>query len=76
MNLVVTGINFRTAPLALRERLSFRADDVHALLQRMSRDLPKSEFALLSTCNRTELYAAGPEAEIEQSRLLCALPTY
>ena len=73
MDLVVTGVNFRSAPLVLRERLSFRADDIPATLQRMSRDLPHSELALLSTCNRTELYVTGPDAELEQSRLVRVL---
>ena len=58
MNLTVTGINFKTAPLELREKLSFRASVITGVLQRMKWELPEAEIVLLSTCNRTEVYVA------------------
>ena len=57
MTLLALGINHQTAPVSLRERVAF-AD--HALPSALAslRSLPSvSEVALLSTCNRTELYA-------------------
>ncbi len=57
MSLFVLGINHQTAPVSLRERVAFSADAVPAALVGL-RALPQvQEVALLSTCNRTELYA-------------------
>ncbi|HEX9631574.1 MAG TPA: glutamyl-tRNA reductase [Gemmatimonadales bacterium] len=66
MPIVCVGINYRTAPVALRERLSFGPGQQAALLRGTRlRDFGEPaglrEFALLSTCNRTELYAAAPD---------------
>lgn len=55
---VVLGINHQTAPLALRERVAFAGDRLPAALHAL-RTLPQvGEAVVLSTCNRTEIYAA------------------
>jgi len=62
MTLLALGINHQTAPVSLRERVAF-AD--HALPSALAslRTLPSvREVALLSTCNRTELYAVTDDA--------------
>lgn len=57
MRLAVAGINHRTAPLQVRERLAFRAQDIpDALLAMQARGA--KEALILSTCNRVELTAA------------------
>lgn len=58
------GVSFRTAPIALRERLAADANAHAAALSRLgcgheTRPGAVSELAVLSTCNRMELYAAG-----------------
>ena len=59
MSLFVLGINHQTAPVALRERVAFSSDAIPAALAAL-RALPAvEEVALLSTCNRTELYAVA-----------------
>ena len=66
MAILAYGLNFRTAAIELRERIAFPADDVQNALSRLRRDLPHvTEAAILSTCNRTELYCAvdGHERE-------------
>ncbi|GAB3386901.1 glutamyl-tRNA reductase [Lysobacter fragariae] len=61
MSLFVLGINHQTAPVSLRERVAFSGDAIPAALQAL-RGLPSvSEVALLSTCNRTELYAIADD---------------
>lgn len=61
MSLFVLGINHQTAPVSLRERVAFSADTVPAALDAL-RALPQvHEVALLSTCNRTELYAVADD---------------
>ena len=57
----VLGINHQTAPVRLRERVAFAADTVPGALATL-RELPGvHEAALLSTCNRTELYAMADD---------------
>jgi glutamyl-tRNA reductase len=59
VNLYVLGINHQTAPVSLRERVAFADDAVPEALAAL-RALPGvREAALLSTCNRTELYAVA-----------------
>ncbi|RNF84116.1 glutamyl-tRNA reductase [Montanilutibacter psychrotolerans] len=57
MSLFVLGLNHQTAPVSLRERVSFSGDAVPAALDALRRLPSVREVALLSTCNRTELYA-------------------
>jgi glutamyl-tRNA reductase len=56
------GLNHTTAPLDLRGRLAFSPEQMapalHGLRERLQRSVP--EAALVSTCNRTELYVAAP----------------
>ena len=57
MSFFVLGISHATAPVAIRERLSFGPEQVPGALQAVT-DLPGvEEAAILSTCNRTEIYA-------------------
>ena len=65
MQLLAVGLNHTTAPLALRERLALSPDQlgqaVRAARNWFARLEPRGtdEAALLSTCNRTEMYAAS-----------------
>ncbi|MBO1530496.1 glutamyl-tRNA reductase [Psychrobacter sp. F1192] len=59
MRLVVIGVNHKTAPVALRERLAFVGDDVAAALGELKTFTDGS--VIVSTCNRTEIYALVPE---------------
>ncbi len=62
MTLWVLGLNHQTAPVNLRERVAFAGEALPEALDAL-RALPKvSEAALLSTCNRTELYAVADDA--------------
>ncbi|GAB3370451.1 glutamyl-tRNA reductase [Lysobacter rhizosphaerae] len=57
MSLFVLGINHQTAPVSLRERVAFSGDSIPAALDALRGLTSVHEVALLSTCNRTELYA-------------------
>ncbi len=62
MTLWVLGLNHQTAPVDLRERAAFSGDALATALASL-RGLPGvGEAALLSTCNRTELYAVAEDA--------------
>jgi len=62
------GINHKTAPLDLRGRFAFAIDQVeptlHALRGALSR---QPEAALISTCNRTEIYCAGELPQLDNT---------
>lgn len=59
MRLALTGINHRTAPVQVREKLAFRTEDIPAALNLLqSRGI--REALILSTCNRVEIAAALP----------------
>lgn len=63
MNLIACGINHETAPLVLREKLSFTPDYLAISLQRMLNETRAEEAIILSTCNRTEFYCVNGEAQ-------------
>ena len=68
MNIICLGINHRTAPASLRERLSYNESKLKAMLARSSHGereavTPFSELGVLSTCNRVELYAVASQPD-------------
>jgi glutamyl-tRNA reductase len=66
MSVWALGINHQTAPLDLRGRFAFALDQIKPTLTGYRQSLPRQpEATLLSTCNRTELYAAGDQAAVE-----------
>ena len=58
--IAVLGVNHRTAPVELRERVAFPADRLRQALARLRREAGVPEAVILSTCNRVELYAVLP----------------
>jgi glutamyl-tRNA reductase len=56
MTFLAVGINYNTAPVAIRERLVFPADNLQFALQDLWQVKEINEAAILSTCNRTEFY--------------------
>ncbi len=64
MALIALGLNHQTAPLSLRERVAFPSDATTPALAGLLAEPGVSEAAILSTCNRTELYCTvEPGAE-------------
>jgi glutamyl-tRNA reductase len=57
--LFVVGISWRTAPVAVREKLAFRDEELVGALQAMTAALPVAEALLVSTCNRVEVYGVA-----------------
>jgi glutamyl-tRNA reductase len=56
VNLIVVGLNHRTAPVEVRERVAYDEREAEEVLARARKDEILSEAFLLSTCNRTEFY--------------------
>jgi len=63
MELIVIGLNHRTAPIEILERLAFLDDRIETALHQ-AKSLPSlKENMILSTCNRVEMYAVARETE-------------
>jgi glutamyl-tRNA reductase len=63
MRLLLVGISHRTAPVELRERVDFQARGVAEALDALARRGSTREAAVVSTCNRAEVYVACDDAE-------------
>jgi len=63
MQLLLVGVSHRTAPIELRERLDFSAGGVDRALASLVGALAHHEAAIVSTCNRVEMYVACDEAQ-------------
>lgn len=70
-HLLLTGLNHKTAPVEVRERLAVAAADLPAALERLRACPGVDEVMLLSTCNRVEVLAhASGEAPPEPGALI------
>jgi glutamyl-tRNA reductase len=76
MQLLTIGINHHTAPVALRERVAFPLEQIKPALDALRQGWPgnasartTSEAAILSTCNRTELYCVTDDLAARDAAL-------
>ena len=63
----ILGLNHKTAPLALREKVAFGEDRLVAALRALRQEHGVAEVVILTTCNRTEVYWAGSASGAELS---------
>lgn len=63
MHLVVLGLNHKTAPVDLRECYAFSEEKVKKTLRYLQEYIGINECVILSTCNRSEMYAVVDEAD-------------
>lgn len=61
MTLVAFGINHKTAPVDIREKVSFAPEKIPHALKDLTSNSDFNEAAILSTCNRTEIYCGMKE---------------
>ncbi|MBE0643052.1 MAG: glutamyl-tRNA reductase, partial [Bacteroidetes bacterium] len=66
------GVNHHTAPVTIRECLHLTDDEIAAFLRTNTGVLFK-EAGIVSTCNRTELYAVPVDDDIDGERLIAEL---
>jgi glutamyl-tRNA reductase len=65
MEIVLVGLNHRTAPVEVRERVSFTAEQSRKAAEELRARGILQETLVLSTCNRSEIYGVPPEASHE-----------
>src|SRR6202165_3808244 len=65
MEIVLVGLNHRTAPVEVRERVSFTTEQVKRAAEELRARGILEETLVLSTCNRSEVYGVPPESSHE-----------
>jgi glutamyl-tRNA reductase len=65
MEIVLVGLNHRTAPVEVRERVSFTTEQARLAAKELRARGILEETLVLSTCNRSEVYGVPPEASHE-----------
>lgn len=70
MEIVLVGLNFRTAPVEVRERVSFSAEQAQRAAEELRAQGILEETLVLSTCNRSEVYGVHATANRESAGAL------
>jgi len=65
LDLLIVGVNHNTAPINLREKVAFTPEQLGNALLDLKSDQGLDELAILSTCNRTEIYAIKKDSTAE-----------
>ncbi len=63
MNLIIVGLNHKSAPLDIREKLSFSDEILGDSLKRLVKSYGVNEGVIVSTCNRVEVVAVAADSE-------------
>ena len=69
MHILLVGLNHKTAPVEVRERIAFDTEGTENMLGRLRERWGSCEFVLLSTCNRVELYCALDKSDASPTEL-------
>jgi glutamyl-tRNA reductase len=72
LRVAVVGVSYRSAPVAVRERVAIAGDERAGILAQLRAEGIVREAVLVSTCNRVEVYLAGddPAAAVERAKTL------
>lgn len=76
MTLLALGINHKTAPVSLRERVTFSPESIDEALTSLLQQPLVQGGVVLSTCNRTELYLSVEQQEHMHEQLVAWLCAY
>jgi glutamyl-tRNA reductase len=76
VHLLLVGINHRTAPVEVRERLDFQAKGLPSALSALGARGTLSEAAVLSTCNRAEVYVACDDVTATRADIVSFFSEY
>jgi glutamyl-tRNA reductase len=70
MEIVLVGLNFRTAPVGIREKVSFSPEQAKRAAEELRAQGVLEETLVLSTCNRSEVYGVHPETNRQSAAAL------
>ncbi|MBI4340864.1 MAG: glutamyl-tRNA reductase [Candidatus Omnitrophica bacterium] len=69
MHILLVGLSYKSAPVELRERLAFQRGQLEDVFARLRHDVGLEEAAVLSTCNRVEIYGRASQLDGSVARL-------
>ena len=69
MRIYVVGVNYKTAPVEIRERFSMGPDEYEKMLSGIKKTEGISECAILSTCNRTEIHVFSEDSRVDMANV-------
>ena len=72
MEIVLVGLNFRTAPVEVREKVSFSGEQAQRAAEELRSQGILEETLVLSTCNRSEVYGVNSGSNRESAHALSA----
>ena len=61
MHILAVGLNYHTAPVEIREKVSFNEAELAEAMEALKNKKSILENVIVSTCNRTEIYAVGDQ---------------
>ncbi|MED1472385.1 glutamyl-tRNA reductase [Bacillus salipaludis] len=73
MNIIVAGINFKTASIQIRERFTFNKNMLLRAIQTLQNRIGIQECVIVSTCNRTEIYCVVDEINTGRHSIIAFL---
>ncbi len=73
--IIVFGLSHHVAPIEVRERVALTEAELPAVLHQLHRQPHLHEVAILTTCNRTEIYAVASEVHLQRHQLFEFLRT-
>ena len=76
MSIIVVGLNHKSAPVEIREKLAFNANNIPLALSQFLQKYPSSEAVILSTCNRVEMYVSSLEGTLKFEDILSFLSEF
>lgn len=68
MDILIVGLSHKTAPVEVREKISFPRDTLDDGLKALAEYPNISEALIVSTCNRVEIYSSAPKKNIDKAR--------
>jgi len=71
MPLAVLGVNYKTAPVEVRERIALSLEGCQEVVRDLTGRSDVGESVVLSTCNRTEVYVFGDSLVLREAALHC-----
>ncbi|MDO4540332.1 MAG: glutamyl-tRNA reductase, partial [Syntrophomonadaceae bacterium] len=66
MYILLTGLSHHTTPVQVREKFAFSTSEIEGIYKRFREQSPLEGIFILTTCNRTEVYAVARSIEIGQ----------
>ncbi|MDN3511113.1 MAG: glutamyl-tRNA reductase [Candidatus Jettenia sp. CY-1] len=76
MSILVVGLNHKSAPVEVREKLAFNANNIPTALSYFLQKYQKAEAVILSTCNRVEIYVSSLDGTIQAEDVLSFLADF